>query len=310
MEPHDSAQRPGSIRLIAGADFRIKVVDIGASAEDGSPPPYKGLLAIGDVDLVGFEPHAESLAALTLKKGPFETYLPHVIADGARHTLNLCFGPGMTSLLTPNLPTLSLFHLFPIWAQIRATEIVDTVRLDDVPETDGADFIKIDIQGAELLALSHGLKRLRDVCIIQIEVNFVPMYVGQPLFSEIEQFLRHNGFMFHRFLDSEARMLRPMVIDDNPHGGMSQLVWADGIFVRDLARLDLYSDRQLLVAATILHDCYRSFDAALMLLFEYDERNGTKVHRSYGALLRHHLPNRKFSLKRLKLADAPQPKLS
>jgi hypothetical protein len=216
----------------------------------------------------------------------------------------------MTSLLTPNMPALNLFHLFPGWAQILRTEDVDTVRLDDVPETEGTDFIKIDIQGAELMALGNALNRLRDVCVIQIEVNFVPMYIDQPLFSEIEQFLRQNGFMFHRFVESERRMLRPLSLDTNPLEGISQVVWAEGIFVRDLAHLERYSDRQLLVTATIMHDCYRSFDVAVMLLYEYDRRNNTKICAKYVALVRYYLPGRDVRLARFKMDDAPEPSLS
>jgi len=138
---------------------RIRVVDIGANPIDGDPP-YAPLLRAGQADIVGFEPNRDALAALLQKKGPHETYLPHAIGDGKRHTLYHCQAPGMTSLLEPNAALLALFHGFPDWARVVRTEAVDTVRLDDVPETAGADLIKIDIQGAELMALGNAPERL------------------------------------------------------------------------------------------------------------------------------------------------------
>ena len=84
-------------------------------------------------------------------------------------------------------------HGFPNWGQVVATEAVDTVRLDDVAETAGAEMLKIDIQGGELMAMRHAEARLRDMLVIHTEVEFLPMYVDQPLFSDVDQFLRNHA---------------------------------------------------------------------------------------------------------------------
>ena len=162
-----------------------------------------------------------------------------------------------------------------------STETIDTVRLDDIPETEGTEFIKIDIQGAELMVLQNAVKRLDDTLVIQTEVEFMPMYVDQPLFSEVELFLRSHGFMFHRFFPAVSRIVRPLMLGNDVYAGLSQVLWADGIFIRDITRLDLLSDRQLLSMATILHDCYRSFDVALHLLVEYDRRTNAALGHAY-----------------------------
>jgi hypothetical protein len=62
---------------------------------------------------------------------------------------------------------------------------------------------------------------------------------------------------------------------------MSQLVWADAIFVRDFTRLEALSDRQLVSAASIVHDCYKSIDLAYLLLTEHDRRTGRAVASTY-----------------------------
>jgi FkbM family methyltransferase len=269
-----------SFSTLTKTNARIKVVDIGANPIDGTPP-YAPLLRAGDADVVGFEPNADALTRLNQIKGPHETYLPYAVADGARHTLHVCHAPGMTSLLTPNPAVLNLFHGFPEWGRVLSTEVVDTVRLDDVPETVGVELIKIDIQGGELMALRHGKTRLRDTLLIHTEVEFLPMYIGQPLFSEVEIFLRSEGFLFHRFFPAVSRVVRPLLVNNDIYAGLNQLVWADAIFIRDLSRLDALSEAQLLKTAKILHDCYRSVDVALYLLTEYDRRTGAHLGVTY-----------------------------
>lgn len=263
-----------SIFDILGLDCRIKVVDIGANPIDGQPP-YAPLLAAGRADVVGFEPNLEAHARLLQMKGPHETYLPLAVGDGKRHTLHHCKAQGMTSLLEPNPAVLSLFHGFDEWSRVLRTEEVDTVRLDDVAETAGLDLIKIDIQGAELMVLRNAAARLAGALAIHAEVEFLEMYRGQPLFADVAAFLRGHGFMFHRFEPLVSRVVKPLLLGGNIRAGYQQLVWADAIFVRDLARLDALQDAQLLRMAAILHDCYRAHDLALRLLLEHDRRAGT-----------------------------------
>jgi hypothetical protein len=150
---------------------------------------------------------------------------------------------------------------------------VDTVRLDDVTETAGADLLKLDIQGAELMVLRNAEARLASALVVQAEVEFLPLYRDQPLFGEVEGFLRARGFVFHRFFPTVSRTFRPTLVNQDIYAGLSQLVWADGVFVRDLTRPERLDDRQLLATAAILHDCYRSCDAVMHLLVEHDRRH-------------------------------------
>lgn len=269
-----------SLNSLTGVGRRIKVVDVGANPLDGSPP-YAGLLRAGDADVVGFEPNREALARLNAMQGPNELYLPHSVGDGQRHTLKYCQAPGMTSLLQPNSEVLGLFHGFPDWGKVTATEEVDTVCLDDIEATRGVELLKLDIQGAELMAMRHGQDRLRDVLVVQTEVEFMPLYVDQPLFSDVEQFLRSFGLMFHRFFPTVSRVVRPLLVGNNIYAGLSQIVWADAIFIRDITKLDRLADDELIGMATILHDCYASIDIALHLLTEYDRRRGTRLGSLY-----------------------------
>src|SRR4051812_38426774 len=80
MNPLDPRQLTATpFKTLISSNTRLKVVDIGANPMDGDGPPYAGLLRAGDIDLVGFEPHAPSLDELNRRKGPFETYLPQAV---------------------------------------------------------------------------------------------------------------------------------------------------------------------------------------------------------------------------------------
>lgn len=279
-----TAGPPSSLFAILDIQATVKVVDVGANPIDGDPP-YAGLLRAGHAEVVGFEPNRAALATLERRKGPRETYLPHAVGDGRSHTLRHCQAPGMTSLLEPNPAVLALFHGFAEWGRVVRTEPVDTVRLDDIPQTAGMDLLKLDVQGAELMVLEHAAERLAGAVVVQAEVEFLPMYRDQPLFAEIDQCLRRHGFALHRFDPLVSRVVKPLVLDNNKLAGFSQLLWADAIYVRDLTRLDRLSPAKLLGAAVILHDCYRAYDVALFLLLQHDRATGSAhAPRYLGAL--------------------------
>jgi FkbM family methyltransferase len=250
-----------------------KVVDVGAYQIAGDPV-YAPLLLDPESELIGFEPDPEALAALRLSAGPRRVFLPHAVGDGRVRTLHVCAARDMTSLLEPNPQVLGLFHGFPTWGEVVATRAVQTARLDDLAETAGLTFLQMDIQGAELIALGGAQDRLRKALVLHLEVEFLPLYIDQPLFSDVERFLRERGFVFHRFFAPTSRVVSPMVVGGDLLAGLSQLVWADAVFVRDYSKLERLGDGELAGMAAIVHDCYQSWDLTLRLLNELDRRIG------------------------------------
>ncbi len=61
------------------------------------------------------------------------------------------------------------------------------------------DLMWMDIQGAELIALRGAGAFLQNIAIINTEVEFFPIYKGQPLFSDIKKFMNENGFRLYTF---------------------------------------------------------------------------------------------------------------
>lgn len=247
------------------------VVDIGANPVDGAPP-YQGMMTAGLCTVVGFEPQAEALAALNRDKGPRETYLPYLVGDGKPGMLHVCAASGMTSLLKPDVNTLSLFHLFPDFGTVLSTVPVETTRLDDVAEIGGLDFLKIDIQGGELSVFRSGRQKLAEAVVVQTEVSFMTLYEGQPSFGEVDSELRSQGFVPHTFTDVKRWGITPLLVNDNPRTGLNQLLEADMVYVRDFSRPDLMSGEQLKHLVLISHHCYRSFDLALRCLLQLERR--------------------------------------
>ena len=284
MSSSGESARDRPLAEILGADILVDIVDIGASPIDGQPV-YQSLLRRGQARVIGFEPDPAALRALERSKSPAETYLPYAIGDGKVHTLHLCEAPGMSSLLRPNAALLANYHGFAEWGVVRGTRPVQTVRLDEVHEIAEIDFLKIDIQGAELMALRNGARQLARCGIVQAEVEFLPMYEDQPLFSDVELYLRGLGFAFHKFSSTASPALKPLQVGASPAGGLSQMLFADAVFVRDFTMLGLLTTAKLLKTAAVLHDIYRSYDLALRFLMEHDRRAGTAYAGAYGQSL-------------------------
>ena len=72
-----------------------------------------------------------------------------------------------------------------------------TFRIDDLPIAfTGLDFLNIDIQGAEMLALKGMGEILDQFNYAYLEVNCAKLYIGCPLMREVQGFMKSKGFQF------------------------------------------------------------------------------------------------------------------
>ena len=138
----------------------------------------------------------------------------------------------MTSMLEPKMEVLGAFQWFDTYAEVVDRVPMATVRLDDVPEVEGMDYLKVDVQGGELAVFRGAQARLETAVMVHTEVQFVPFYEEQPLFAEIDQALRDAGFWLHRLLPIQSRVFKPMVANNDPHAGLSQHLWTDAVYVK------------------------------------------------------------------------------
>ena len=107
------------------------------------------------------------------------------------------------------------------------------------------------------------------------------MYEGQPLFSEVELYLRELGFIFHKFDPLVSRILQPMTVNNDIRGQLSQVTYADAVFIKDFTRFDELNSIQLKKIALILNDIYESFDIVLRALMAHDTQKETNFARQY-----------------------------
>lgn len=250
------------------------VVDIGANplSSDGEPP-YKEMLTKRLCTLTGFEPQPLALNTLNQRKSDLETYLPYAIGDGKPGVLKVCAARGMTSLLTPDPKTLAAFPGFTDYGRVIEEFPVETRALDDVAEIAALDYLKIDVQGAELTVFDHSKKKLAGTIAIQTEVSFIPFYKDQPVFGDIDLALRAQGFVPHMVANLNKRMVLPLFFRDQPYASINQLIEADMVYVRDFTNTEAMNDEQLKHLAIVAHHAYGSYDLAMKCIADLAARS-------------------------------------
>jgi FkbM family methyltransferase len=259
---------------------RLKIVDIGAMSLGEDMDPYFRLANATPCDVYGFEPVVAEFEKLKASAKPGRHYLPYFIGDGSARTFYECNFPMTSSLFEPNTALLAKFQNLEELVRVQKTYPVETTRLDDIPELEGTDFLKVDVQGAELLVFEGAAKLLDNALVVHTEVEFVPLYKDQPLFSDIDAHLRSKGFALHR-LGQTGRTFKPLIFRNDVNAALSQVLWGDAVYVRDFMSFDGLSGQTLLKMATILHENYRSVDLAAVALASYDRQLGTGLQPDY-----------------------------
>lgn len=228
----------GQVRLSEGLRERLvadplTIVDVGAVF---GPDPRWRQLGERTCRFLTFEPDLRSHEAHSTD-GPFEMLaLSTALGDEqGRRTLYLTAGPFASSLYPPNEAVLGEFGTWP-WHEPAGTDEVPVDRLDaclaERPEW-APDFIKTDVEGADLDVLKGAEQALAGALGLQVEAAFVERNVGAPLFADIDGFLRARGFtLFQLIREHWVRTNKVIGPRSRP-----QLIWADVIYFRDAGEL-------------------------------------------------------------------------
>ncbi len=264
------------VRMLYGTQpCRINVLDVGAIEISGhEKPPYDSLVKAGIARVVGFEPDAAGCEALNRKYGDSHRFLPYFAGDGKPATYHETNWTPTGSLYKPNRAMLEKFQNLHELTTLVAEHPVETRRIDDMPEVGDIDFVKIDVQGAELAVFRGGERVLRNALLVYSEVEFVPLYENQPLFADVDTQLRAFGYQFHTFVGFAGRCFKPVMAGENVNSWIRQLLWADAIYVRDWMRFDTLQIEKLNRLAVLLHDTVRSYDLCHLVLQAIDARVG------------------------------------
>lgn len=264
-------------------DLSLHVVDIGAASMGEGTDPYAALTRHASTQVTGFEPNAEACAARNANAPANHKFLPYFIGDGAKRSFHANVNPLTSSLYPPNNALLGLFQRLEL--QPVGTEEVQTRRLDAVFDGD-VDYLKIDVQGAELDVLKGGAKALSRAVLVHTEVEFIPMYQDQALFGDIDVELRRHGFLLHKFVEPFSRQMKPLVFNNDPFHQGSQLIYAEAaVYIRDMTRLAELPVHKLARLMLILHTVYASIDFAAHVAMVLGQKLGRDLVNPYVALL-------------------------
>jgi FkbM family methyltransferase len=126
------------------------------------------------------------------------TVVPEGIGSRAgTATLYLTSQAGMSSLLEPNPDVIRHLCLREKY-RVEGTATVPIRPLDEAAAVHGfsdACFLKIDTQGTELEILQSGDRLVRGPIVgVHVECSFREIYKGQPLFGDVDAYLRARGF--------------------------------------------------------------------------------------------------------------------
>lgn len=266
----------------------LHCLDVGALSLQGEVDPWVRWAHEGCAEVLGFEPletECEQLNQHAKARGAAIRYLPWALGDGKEHTLHITNAPMTSSLFPPARNTVDLFPALGELMQVEQQVRVQTHRLDDIEEAHGADFLKLDVQGAELMVLENSQNLLRSISVIQCEVEFIELYEGQPLMAEVDIFLRSQGFCFLRFTHLMGRPFKAIQETLGDQAPASNFLWADAVYIRDFRDMSAWSDRQLKAAAFTIHEAFQAYDVSLFLLKELDRRLGSDLTSCYSAAL-------------------------
>lgn len=253
-------------------DRPLEVVDIGAAVINDETPPYAPLLQAGLAHLTVFDGDIRHAQRIRERWGAQATVRDEVLFDGTPQRLRLAAPEsGMTSLLEPEPNALAFFNGFTNFGSIDRTIDVPTRRLDDL-ELAAPDLLKLDIQGAELTVLRHGIQKLASTLMIQVEVSFIPLYLGQPPVGEVDTWLRAQGFSPHALVELKRWSIAPTIFNNSIRVPGNQLLEGDLVYVRDPLRCDLLGTRALERLFTLAHFYTRSVDLCIFLLRALEAR--------------------------------------
>lgn len=205
----------------------IVLADIGAAG--GIHERWRGLGA--GLKIMGFEPDQRAFSELKSSKQAI--WINAALAEHEGNaTLLITRHQTNTSLLRPNRTVVDSIYQNPADFDIVKEVVVPCTTLDLASEQSGVfpAAIKIDTQGTELSILKGGLKCIeRSLLVIELEVEFIELYQDQPLFGEVDAFLRKQGFILFD-LGNLLMLKRGRYMFPRERKG--QLVAADALYFR------------------------------------------------------------------------------
>lgn len=179
-------------RLLMQARSVERVIDIGANSGQYARKirslGYRGLID-------SYEPLPSAFSELQLRAKHDARWRTFQLAVGrSQHRLKL--NVAGNSVSSSPLEMAKRHTDAEPQSRIVSTVDVECTTLDQIMEslpTQGM-MLKVDTQGYESEVLAGGKSSLKKLQLIELELSLVELYVGQPLFRELDAILVGNGF--------------------------------------------------------------------------------------------------------------------
>lgn len=214
----------------------VNLIDIGSSGSlDTKWAPIKGL-----INLVGFDPNKEECERQNSLPSQYKSskFLPYAVhgRDGI-DTLYVTRSIYCYSLLKPNKQWLDRFSFHDLF-DVECEEDIAVCAIDKIEELNdfSPDVIKIDVQGLELPILSKAGHFLDSAFYVETETGFTENYEGETTFSQLDGFMRANGFLMFD-ININHRISRNNHFQEYPTG-KEQILWAEAVWLKDYVGMD------------------------------------------------------------------------
>jgi FkbM family methyltransferase len=219
-------------------------VDIGARAMKAN----KFVETFPFAQYIGFEldvDECKRLNALGIARHRF--YAQALDSNNGRRTLYITRNPACSSLYEPNSQEMHRFTECGPYFDVLKKKTIQTVSLDDWCRDNhlaAAEFLELDTQGSELDIL-RGSEYLLATSILglKVEVEFFQMYKDQPLFSDIDTYLRRWDFCL---FDLSRYRLRRAYIKTR-----GQLLWGHAFYLKNVHQMKDPQPKKFLSLAAI-----------------------------------------------------------
>lgn len=222
----------------AFASEQLTVLDIGAR---GGFEVHWG--CYGDqVKLIGFEADVEECERLNqqVSNSGIRFFPVALHKDRDKKTFYVTALPAASGFYPTDISFCQRFVDIGVTHSVVKTLEMDTVGLDSSASENGissVDFMKLDTEGCELDILRGATGILKKSLLgLSIEVGFLPLRKDQPVFSDVDSFLRPLGFrLFDLAIYRHARKALPP-LTSSPilrSAEQGQVVWGQALYLRD-----------------------------------------------------------------------------
>ncbi len=235
-------QKELAIKLSNSLKNQMYILDVGSLPLQDEPHLWFPLSEYVNLSIEGFDPQVKTeiidIEPINEKMSVRFRNVAMALGDGYQKIL----------YINNELPTSSMYQInesspFLHLNTLKAIDCIEvsTVKLDDLSTPEFIDLLKLDVQGFELEILKNATKTLDKVAVLIVEVEYSPIYLGQPLFAEVDIFLRSQDFELVDLKNVAYPYASP-----NEFKSADTVIWADAIYRKKTQEKKMLNSQALL----------------------------------------------------------------